>query len=244
MTLPERTTGLALSTSDPKVTVLTFFWGKAYAPEYVDRLCAAVRRHMTVPYRFVCVTDKPTKFEQPLVQVPLRDPHLTETKGCFCRLRTFDPSWQSWLGAKAGERILVLDLDLVITGSIGPLLTRREPFVILQGVNNHGMAFNGSVWMMTAGFRSDVWTDFSLESARKVRYASFPDDQSWMEAKLAPAAGAYLPSRDGVYAFSKPGWPKGEGLPTNARIVAFPGARDPNDFTHLLWVQEHWIDGA
>src|SRR5678815_3581959 len=98
--------------------------------------------------------------------------------------------------------------------------------------------------MTTAGFRSDIWTDFSLEAASRIRYASFPDDQAWMEHKLAPAAGAYLPTRDGVYAFGKAGWPQGFALPSNAKIVAFPGSRDPRQFTHLLWVQEHWINGA
>lgn len=233
-----------MSTSDRPTTVLTFFWGNAYTPEYIDRLAAGLRRHMPQPYRFVCVVDRPIQTQEALIQVPLRDPELTKVKGCFCRMRTFDPSWQSWLGVESGERILVLDLDLIITGFLGPLLTRREPFVILQGVNNHGMAFNGSVWLTTAGFRPDVWTDFSLEAAGKVPFASFPDDQSWMESKLAPAAGAYLPSKDGTYAFQKPGWPKGVGLPKNARLVAFPGARDPKDFSHLLWVQEHWINGA
>ena len=232
-----------MSTSDRPTTVLTFFWGNAYTPEYIDRLAAGLRRHMPQPYRFVCVVDRPIQTQEALIQVPLRDPELTKVKGCFCRMRTFDPSWQSWLGVESGERILVLDLDLIITGFLGPLLTRREPFVILQGVNNHGMAFNGSVWVTAAGYRPHVWSDFSLEAAGRVPYASFPDDQAWLEAKLAPAAGAYLPSRDGVYAFSKSGWPKGVGLPSNARIVAFPGARDPKDFSHLLWVQEHWIDG-
>jgi len=45
---------------------------------------------------------------------------------------------------------------------------------------------------------------------------------------------------DGVYGFHKPGWPKGEALPKNARIVAFPGWRDPVGFRHLDWVKQHW----
>jgi hypothetical protein len=47
---------------------------------------------------------------------------------------------------------------------------------------------------------------------------------------------------DGVYAFQKPGWKTpGDGLlPPNARIVAFPGWRDPVKFVHLPWIQQHW----
>jgi len=45
---------------------------------------------------------------------------------------------------------------------------------------------------------------------------------------------------DGVYAFKKRNWPKGDALPSNARVVAFPGFRDPSQFGHLDWVAQHW----
>jgi uncharacterized protein YbdZ (MbtH family) len=54
-----------------------------------------------------------------------------------------------------------------------------------------------------------------------------------------PDAGAYT-GADGVYAFQKKSWPRGEALPKNARIVAFPGYRDPVGFQHLDWVKAHW----
>jgi len=83
-----------------------------------------------------------------------------------------------------------------------------------------------------------VWTDFSLEAAQAVPFFSFPDDQAWLEAKL-PDAAAIGPEQ-GVYGFCKPGWNTGTALPKNARIVAFPGWRDPVGFGHLSWVAEHW----
>jgi hypothetical protein len=83
-----------------------------------------------------------------------------------------------------------------------------------------------------------VWSDFSLEAAEDVPYFEFPDDQAWLEAKM-PDAGAIGPE-EGAYAFCKPGWPKGEALPGDAKLVAFPGWRDPSKFTHLPWVRNHW----
>lgn len=209
------------------LVISTWTWGSKYNAEYRDRLAAGVARHLSQPHEFRIFEPEP------------EDRHLTEIPGCFARLRAFDPDWQARQGLAPGDRLVCLDLDLIITGSLDGLFDRPEPFGILQGVNasNPGK-FNGSVWWTAAGYRPDVWSDFSLEAAAKVPHFEFPDDQAWLEAKL-PDAAAIGPA-DGVYGFCKPGWPKGHALPKNARIVAFPGWRDPVGFTHLDWVKEHW----
>lgn len=167
------------------------------------------------------------------------DEYLTKIPGCFCRLRMFDPAWQEKHGMTG--RVVCVDLDVVITGSLDPLFDRSEDedFTILQGVNSSNPGkFNGSIWMLKAGTNCDVWSDFNLEDAARVPHFTFPDDQSWFESYM-PHAAAWGP-KDGVYAFQKPGWPKGEALPKDARLVAFPGWRDPSKFTHLDWIQKHW----
>ncbi|MBX3482540.1 hypothetical protein [Phenylobacterium sp.] len=134
----------------------------------------------------------------------------------------------------------MLDLDLIVTDDLTPLFEGDEPFRILTGVNaSNPCPYNGSVWRLDIGYRPDVWSDFSLEAAAAVAHDKFPDDQAWFAHKL-PGAAAFGPA-DGVYAFQKPGWPRGEALPKGGRIVAFPGWRDPSGFTHLPWVRIHWL---
>lgn len=205
----------------------TWLWGKKYPANYLQNLEAAVARNYCRPYRFH-------------VWRPGReDIHLTKRDGCFARLRTFDPAWQAAHGIEPGERIVCLDLDLVVTGILDQVFDRPEPFVILQGVNAaNPCPYNGSVWMLRAGYRPDVWQDFSLEAAAAVPHFAFPDDQAWLHAKI-PHAASFGPM-DGVYAFKKPGWPSGVSLPKGARIVAFPGHRDPAQFAWLLWIKQHW----
>jgi hypothetical protein len=207
-----------------RLILTTWVWGDKYGPDYIAKLEGSIARNMTEPYEFrVIRTDDP----------------LIHEKGCFARLRAFDPYWQAEQGFMPGDRIVCMDLDLVVTGSLDGLFDRPEPFVILTGVNSSNPCpYNGSLWMLRAGYRADVWGDFSLEAAAKVPFDSFPDDQAWMAAKL-PDAGAFGPET-GVYGFHKPGWPKGEHLPKGARIVAFPGWRDPVGFQHLDWVKQHW----
>jgi hypothetical protein len=210
------------------VHVITWLWGSLYGSHYVDRLASGVERNLGNHTFTVCGP-------------PPEDMHLTAIPGCLARLRTFDPNWQRSMGFDAGDKILCLDLDLIVTGSLEPLFNRQEPFVILQGANSRNPCkFNGSVWLLEAGYRPDVWEDFTVAAARKAKFWKYPEDQAWFE-HMMPDASAYGP-KDGVFAFQKPGWPSGESLPRGARIVAFPGARDPSQFEHLPWVRDHWLD--
>ena len=94
--------------------------------------------------------------------------------------------------------------------------------------------------MLRAGAHSEVWSDFTLEAAQQVPFFEFPDDQGWIHHKLPGAAGWQVGTSSGVYAFQKPGWPKGDTLPKDASIVAFPGHRDPKKFVNLPWVHDNW----
>lgn len=227
------------------LTVCTWLWGDKYGADYVAKLAAGIRRNLNQPHRFLCMVENfygDVQDSDDVTVVPIiRDLHLLEHQGCFVRLRMFDHEWQRDRGLKEGDRLVCLDLDVVITGPLDHLFDRPEPFVILQGANSENPnPFNGSLMMLRAGAHSEVWSDFSLEKAQAVPFYAFPDDQAWLFAKLPQAAGWQCGASSGVYAFQKPGWPKGDDLPKDARIVAFPGWRDPSKFAELDWVAENW----
>jgi hypothetical protein len=213
------------------LTICTWRWGRKYGDHYVERLKAGVARHLRQQYRFAVFAPE------------AEDEYLTKVPGCFCRLRMFDPAWQQKYGLTG--RIVSIDLDAIVTGPLDELFDRPEPFVILRGGNaSNPCPFNGSMFMLRAGEHQDVWRDFSLKNAALVPYFEFPDDQAWLAHKLPKAAGWTAGADSGVYCFQKPGWPAGEGLPPDARLVAFPGWRDPSRFEHVEWVRRHWSDEA
>ena len=213
------------------LTVLTWRWGSKYGPEYVDRLRKGVTKHLSMPHRFLCVGE----------DIPIEDPHLLEVRdGCYARLRMFDPHWQVRNGI---DRLICLDLDMVVTGPLHPLFDRPDPFMILHGGHFNPCPFNGSVMMINRGARPEVWNDFSIEKAERVATRGGEwrgSDQTWI-ADVAPDASGWS-WRDGIFAWQKPGWPKGEGLPSTARLVAFPGKVDPSQLRKVPWVKEHWHD--
>lgn len=210
--------------------VCTWLWGSKYDESYVDKLRAGVLRNLKQDHRFF------------VARPELSDVRLTKIPGCFCRLRMFDSAWQITNGLDDGDRLVCLDLDVVITGHLDPLFDRPDSFVILGGANGKNPCpFNGSVMMLRAGAHEDVWSQFSLERASRVPFHEFPDDQGWIWSRIPEAATWKCGAKSGVWAFQKRGWPiGGDALPQGARIVAFPGRRDPSQFTHLPWVREHW----
>jgi hypothetical protein len=222
------------------LNIVTWYYGDKYSPDYVSKLAAGVKRNLKQPYRFVVVSENARIVGDGMESWPIVDEDLLKVPGCLARLRMFDPTWQAAHGIAKGERIVDLDIDMVITGALDPLFDRPDPFVILQHINTtNPNPYNGSVFMLRAGERPDVWSDFSIEASTKIRYHAFPDDQGWFWHKI-PDAGAWTVG-DGIYGFKKVGWPTGDALPENARIVAFPGWRDPIKLGHLDWVAKHWV---
>jgi hypothetical protein len=185
--------------------------------------------------------DRIANFSNGIERYAITDPELTSIKGCFARLRMFDPHWQ--LDHEITERLVCLDLDVVLTRQLDPLFDRPEPLVVLGGCNAaNPCPFNCSVVMLRKGAHRELWTDFSLRAVENIPRHEFPDDQGWLWYRTPHAAVWHVGHRSGIYAFHKPGWPRGvDGLPADARIVAFIGWRDPNKFMHLPWVKEHWL---
>lgn len=221
------------------LVISTWLWGtEKYGVDDVAKLAAGVRRHLKQPHRFVCFSERHFRMDGVACGI-IPDLWLTKMKGCYARLRVFDPAWQE---ARFDDRLVTIDLDTVITGELDPLFDRPEPFVILQGANAaNPCPFNGSLQLLRAGAHPEVWADFSIEAARAAPFYEFPDDQGWIAHKVPGAAGWKAGSESGVYAFCKPGWPPNtHDLPADARMVVFPGWRDPSKFTHLPWVKEHW----
>jgi hypothetical protein len=208
--------------------VTTWRWGTKYADHYVGRLKRGVASHLETPHRFQ------------LIEPPDSDRLLF--KGCLVRLKMFSPEWQAEHGIAEGDIIVNLDLDLIVTRWLDPVFARSEDFVIFAGANAaNPCPFNGSVMMLRAGKHREVWDDFSLDKVYQIARYEFPDDQGWIWHKLPNAATWQVGPSSGIYAFRKPQWPRGDQLPDDARMVAFPGHRDPAMFFGALpWIQEHW----
>lgn len=221
------------------LTITTWLWGDKYTQSDVNKLWGGLKRHIKQPFRFILFSNKvcnPPGVERR----PIPDEELTKVKGCFVRLRMFDPEFQA--KHKITGRLVCIDLDTVITGRLDELFNRPEPFLILQGANSvNPCPYTGALIMVRAGAYPELWSKFDIEKIDQIPAHDFPDDQGWIWQQIPDAAG-WRAGENGVYAFMKPGWPPGHFLPRDARLVTFNGWRSPRRFKTLDWIQKNWVE--
>jgi hypothetical protein len=216
-----------------------------FGPETVNTLRAMVARHFPHKHRFICVTDDKHGIDSRVEVLPdwkdfasIPSPFGGKNPSCYRRLRMFSPD----IASAFGERFVSMDLDTVITGDLTPLWDRPEDFVI-YGDTNKKTPYNGSLMLLTAGARPQVWTTFnpSTSPQESRRAGKFGSDQAWISHCLG-AGEAKWTKRDGVYSFRND-LQKARTLPDNCKIAVFDGQHDPwSDFAmkQFPWVREHY----
>src|SRR5690606_3029303 len=192
-----------------------------------------VARHYEDPFRFICITDDATGIRPEVECVPLwnhyrnlKNPTWSWGPNCFPRLYTYSKDFERI----AGKRFVCIDLDVVITGDLRPLWNRPEDFVIYASATAGGH-YNGSMILMNAGCRPQVWTDFDPKTSPRLANAAgcFGSDQGWIQYKLGKNEAKWT-IKDGIFSYRRDCLGRNLGrLPKGARIVVFHGKPDPWD---------------
>lgn len=208
--------------------VLTWLWSQPggrteYRAGHVNVLRAMVSRHLTLPHTFACVTDMPLGLHPSIEVIPPPGDFVgveTPTWGgalpnCFRRLALFRRDAAEIFG---GERIVSMDADAVIAKSLDPLLDRPDDLVLYAGTNA-ARPYNGSMLMLTAGCRPQVFDRFNAAEAAAAGKAYLGSDQSWMSHVLGWGEATWT-AADGV------AW-WGSQYNDDIRLMFFPGHPKP-----------------
>ena len=170
----------------PPLTVLTFKWNgwrPVFTSQHVNILRNQFAKHLTIPHRFVCITDDPTGLDCesfPLwddIEVPGHKSH----QDCFLRLKLFS----AW-AAEQWEQILVTDIDMMLRGNIDHMIT-DDDFKI---IGNDDRYFGG-FWLHKTGTRQFLWDDFDAEQFSGWKEATdtvIGSDQAWFNMRLGNEA--------------------------------------------------------
>lgn len=206
------------------------------AANHVNIMYHMVKRNLHVPHRFICITDDPEGLDENIDIVPLWD-DCKELGGCYKRLKFFSKKMKKLIG----DRIVQCDIDTVITGDITPLINRPEPLILYR---HHQHKVNGGLWIMDAGYRSDIWDFFDPKESPLRSSHEIGTDQGWLKyylkSDLKHNKIKTISRPEGIYDMRTDILTKDGKLPNGCRMVVFPGGRDPSQFTHLDWVKEHW----
>lgn len=230
--------------------IVCFQWRtgfRDYLPEYVNILARSVKRHLPIPHKFFCVTDETQGFSSDVevIETPARarelgqmaSPEGPRFPSSYRRLWAFSEE------AKClGDRVMMLDIDCVITGDLSPLFEPQDDFVgwrpsSLWGKENR---VAGGTWLLRTGTKTKVWTEFSKEAAAKARAAGFRgSDQAWISYRLGSKV-ALWPQHCGIYQAQQMKKHGFKVLPADARIVHFNGTVKPWSLRQIPWVAKHW----
>lgn len=226
------------------ITVVCWKWRQPgyrsiFQPYHVHVLRNMVKRNLSVPHRFVCITDDATGINPALVETMelWNEPNIVLPQGkpnCYRRLRVFADDVSDWLG----DRILSIDLDTVITGDITSLVDINDDFKI-WGDTARNTPYNGGFWLLKAGARTQVWDKFTNNVPKITKSQRMVgSDQAWLSYCLGPRENRWT-TDDGVYSFRNHLGSGTEPLPDDARIVFFHGKFDPWDAE--VQKQSPWI---
>lgn len=228
----------------PDFKVVAWKWGSMYGPDHVHRLRNMVARHLRLDHEFVLITDNAAGIDPSIRVIPLWN-DLKDEGYCMRRLKAFMPEMREIIG----PRFVWLDLDIVIVGDVTPLFDCAADFKI-SGVELRPQPYNGSIVLMNAGARPQVFRDYDRsrhERARtEKRYGG--SDQRWIAEILGENEETWTEA-DGIYNWRDhiaPEPPDGTGgaLPENARIIVMnsrifdPSRADCQ--AKAPWILDHW----
>jgi len=238
------------------ISVVTFKWKprssyrSTFGPEHVNTMRQMVARHYKDSHQFICVTDDPSGIEDGIRIIPLWNDHsdipnpsFRGGPSCYRRLKVFSRE----IGSVLGERFVCIDLDMLITGDLRPLLNRTEDFIAWKNPDAR-WPYNGSLFMLTAGARPDVWESFdpATSPAKSHKADCKGSDQGWISYVLGKGEATWS-KEDGVWSYQdeilgRKRMTMTEPLPPGARVVSFHGNIDPWDKEAMFtpWIRANY----
>ncbi len=171
----------------PKLNIICYRWGTKYGVNYVNTLYAMVKRHLSCPFVFHCITDDPAGLKPEIVAHELPNSGIT---GIWQKLMTFQ---QNFLGLE-GEWVVSLDLDIVIVDKLDFLLEQPEQdFLIARNWSKDaragtGARASGSVYRLKVGSHAFIWDSLikDFHAAVDQYHGKNRDvgEQNWLNAHI------------------------------------------------------------
>jgi hypothetical protein len=234
------------------ITVSCWKWRRPdgtdlFEARHVNTLRRMLARHLDLDHEVVCVTDDATGIDADvrIVEMPTR---FADTPRCRRRMQQFSREFARGIG----DRILAIDLDVVIVDDITPIVDRPEPVVGWKV--GHAGVYSGSFVLFDAGALDGAWQPFCADPngyPARIQRHGVPSDQAMLNAWLKTRRPiAEWTERDGFVTYYGAGYerlehlgvgPNRRELPAGARIVVL-GSADKHvlDDPSYEFVREHY----
>ena len=214
------------------MTVLCQLWGSWGQPmqgEYVRRLRDGVAKHLSIPHRFVCMTDIPKVVPNDIETLPLG---CSNWRWNLRKMAMYDPDY------KLTGRVLALDLDVVVVGSLDDIAKYHGRFATVEDFYEPGLS-GGCIVGFEGGTLSDDLYWPAHDHRFQVNTLTRGSERKWYRLRM-PAGDFWQGIFPGQIVSYKP--KPNERLkevPENARIVCFHGDPRPHECDEK-WLKQYW----
>lgn len=206
------------------VTICTLLWdandrsfgfSRMYDESWAEKLYRGFQRNLTVPFRFVCFTDRHRRFKEPIEQEPIWAEGEIGYDVCTQPFRLDAP-------------MILTGLDTVVVGNCDALAAYcmdeahkvavpRDPFAPYRACNG--------VVLCSGGKKAEFFDGHDGEN-----------DMEWIRLNEHAFIDDLFPKA--VVSFK--GYTQHFGIEDETAIVYFHGEDKPHQLGRLDWVQEHW----
>lgn len=214
------------------MNVVCYHWGD-WPDFYVSRLYRGVARHLK-DFRFICFTDR---MHADYCEGVEKRPINWWSRGVLTRMRIFGPLTDEMAGLSG--RILVIDLDNVITGDLAGIASAKGKFIVLEDLWQPGR-LGGGIYSFEAGsLQAEMFNPLTPEIADRLKGR----ERFWFRERADDFATCWQHILPGQIVSYKPhGQDKRthlDAVPDDARVVCFHGKPKPHE-VDKGWLREHW----
>lgn len=222
-----------------KIDVVCFLWNKWFdrEEEYVTKLRNSVQRNLSIPHNFICITNK--KINDP--DIITKDLKPLSWKGNLLKLSIFNPSY------KLSRKVFMLDIDVVITGSLDEICSYDGEFCIRAAfvTANNAWVPDGDMFIARRNIWNKIW-DFirknkiNIERKTKGRERAFYKLYRNQVFNKVDFIQQLYPGM--VKSFKQHEINKHKTYDENTRIITFHGRPKQHevDYSEFPWVKELW----
>lgn len=220
----------------PLITVVSFLWGTWFGlkKKYLEILERGIRRQTTFPLRFVCISPDEQGPIGSWEFLPLVSP---------CRKQNLKKLALYYPQNNLSGRIFVVDLDVLVVGSLDDIFSFEGPFCIKA---NHKPLLRGEyipggdMFVHNKTNWKEAWKFINSHKAEIIQKTR--GRERWFYQKFADRFWevSYLQKEypGQVLSFKRDNIAKTREIPDNARLISFHG-RNAKPHNHD-WVRENY----
>ena len=226
---------------EEQVNIVCMKWGTKYGPEYVNVLYNMVNRNITLPFRFICMTDIKEGINKEVEIFPLpvfQNPVWEYYRFCqaWRKLSLFDKELFDLKG-----KLLFLDLDVVIVDNIDCFFNYSDKLAIIENWSQPGRLIGqASAFCFEVGKYYHLLEKYNKQHEEVMK--NNRTEQVYITQELGEGNFDYFPD-DWCKSFKMHCMPGGilnsfltpTKIPKNSKIIVFHGSPNPPEAIAGVW---------